>query len=419
MYQSLHTTVIGPSGRRIEIQIRTSEMDRVAEEGVAAHWRYKEGANKMDFDLSWVKDLVETQAYLVNPDEFIQSVKSELFPKEVFVFTPKGRLIRLAARSTPVDFAYSVHSDVGHQAIGAKVNGSIVPLSYRLENGDTIEILTSKNHVPSKDWLDFVQGTKARQKIRSFLKLQERDRSREVGQELLDKELKKFKATTRSMEKDGRLQEVAKQVGYAHYEEMYVDIGYGKLACKKIIGKLFPESLEEKTPEVSQLQRIFKHAAVSSKRLGVKVSGIDDMVVRFAKCCEPIQGDRIAGFITRGRGVTVHRADCSQVMSSDPQRKISVSWDESIKTDHRVKLIIISQDQRGLLAKVTKALTDAGGDIRAASIITTDTGKAEISFELSILDAKHLEKVTRAIEMVPGIIKVTRVQASKNSLEED
>lgn len=414
MYQSLHTTVIGPAGERIEIQIRTPEMNKVAEEGIAAHWRYKEGGSNQGFDLQWVRELVETQQYLVNPDEFMQSVKGELFPEDVFVFTPKGDLIRLPFQSTPVDFAYAVHTDIGHRTSGAKVNGLIVPLSFALSNGDTVEVLTDKNHVPSKDWLNSVRSTKAKQKIRAFVKSEEQTKARKLGEELLAKDLRRVKLSIKKMEKDGQLGKLAAELGYKSDQDMIAEVGYGKLSTTKIISKALPEESDVEAKlkrKTSPLQRIFQRAARASRqKVGVKVSGLDDILVRFAKCCEPLPGDRIIGFITRGRGVVVHHADCAQAYGMDPQRRVYVDWDVDIKSARRVHLTVNAQDQRGLLASVSKAITDKGGDIKSAQIKTDEFNKARIVFELELLDSLQLKNITRAIEMVPGVIKVERIR---------
>lgn len=413
MYQSLHTTVIGPEGQRIEIQIRTPEMHRIAEEGIAAHWRYKEGDAAPAFDLQWVKELVETQQYLRNPDEFIQSVKGELYPEEVFVFTPKGDLIRLSYGATPVDFAYAVHTDVGHRTVGARVNGQMVALDHALSNGDTVEVVTSKTHVPSKDWLRFVKTSKAKQRIRAFLKAEEHARSLALGMDLLSKDLRKVKMSLKKLEKEGVLQKVAEDMGLKTVGDLFAGIGYGRISSAKVISKLLPEDttvVEKLEVQPSPLQRIFQRAAaVSRDRVGVRVSGLDDILVRFAKCCEPLPGDRIVGFITRGRGVTVHNAECPHVLGSDVLRQIEVEWDSGVRAPRRVKITVHSQDQLGLLALVTQAITSQGVNITSAQI-KTERGKASISFELVITDAQQLQKIKRSIEMVPGVIKVERVR---------
>jgi len=425
MYQSLHTTVIGPSGQRIELQIRTPEMNRVAEEGIAAHWKYKENNVSMDHskNLHWVTELVETQQYLKNPDEFIQSVKSELFPDEVFVFTPKGDLFRLPFKSTPIDFAYAVHTDLGHQITGAKVNGQIVPLDYKLTNGDTVEIIKSKTHVPNKDWLGFVETSKAKQRIRAFLKMQERDRSQQIGHEILSKDLRKVKQSLKNLLSEGRILEIAQNMGLKSAEDLFAEIGYGKVSSTKVVAAVLPDAtdIEEKLQKkTSSLERIFQRAArASRKKVGVVVNGIDDMLVRFAKCCEPLPGDRIVGFITRGRGVTVHLANCAQVMQSDPQRRIDVSWDTDVKTPRRVRITVHSQDQMGVLANLTSAITTNGANIANAHVKTTQEGKAINSFEILVEDARQLENIIRSSEMVPGVIRVDRIRHLSASIDLD
>lgn len=413
MYQSLHTTVIGPLGERIELQIRTPEMHKIAEEGIAAHWKYKEGG-QTGFDLAWVRDLVESQQYLKNPDEFIQSVKGELFPEEVFVFTPRGDLLRLPFQATPVDFAYAVHSDVGHKTAGAKVNGQMVPLSYQLENGDTVEIITQTNKVPSKGWLDFVKSSKAKQRIRAFLKSEEQARSLALGMELLGKDLRKVKQSLKKLEKEGQIQKIADDLGFKTPGELYVNIGYGKVSTTKVLAKVLPEEVDvekQLQKKISPLQRIFERAARASRRkVGVKVSGVEDVLVRFAKCCQPLPGDRIVGFITRGRGITIHNADCAQVMSVDPGRKVDVQWDTEISAPRRVRLNVHSQDQMGLLAKVTQAITEHGANITSAEVKTTQVGKALIGFEFTVVESRQLDQIIRSIEMVPGVIRVERVR---------
>jgi GTP pyrophosphokinase len=425
MYQSLHTTVIGPGGQRIELQIRTPEMNKVAEEGIAAHWMYKEGQVSMDnsFDLQWVKDLVETQQYLKNPDEFIQSVKGELFPEEVFVFTPNGDLFRLSYKSTPVDFAYAVHTDLGHQTTGAKVNGQIVPLDFKLSNGDTVEIIRSKNHVPNKDWLNFVVTTKAKQRIRAYLKTLERERSEQIGMEILSKDLRKVKQSVKKLESDGKLLTVAQEMGFKSAQDLFAEIGYGKVSSAKVVATCLPDAvdIEEKLKkQTSSLERIFQQAARSSRnKVGVAVSGIDDMLVRFAKCCEPLPGDRIVGFISRGRGVTVHLANCAQVMQSDPMRRIDVSWDTDVKTPRSVRITVHSQDQLGVLANLTSAITTNGANIANAHVRTNLDSKAVNSFEIQVEDARQLQSIIRALEMVPGVIRVERVRHISTSIDLD
>ena len=306
-----------------------------------------------------------------------------------------------------------VHTDVGHRTVGARVNGQMVPLDHKLSNGDTVEVITSKNHVPSKDWLRFVKSSKAKQRIRAFIKAEEHARSMALGIEMLTKDLRKVKLGVKKLEKEGKLAEVAAELGLKSPGELYAGIGYGRLSTAKVISKLMPEDekVEEKLEaQQSPIQRIFQRAAQGSReRIGVRVSGLDNMLIRFAKCCEPLPGDRIVGFITRGRGVTVHYADCSQVLNSDPLRRVDVEWDTVVKAPRKVRITVASQDQMGLLANVTQAITANGANITSAQI-KTEHGKASIHFEMIIDDAHQLHRIKRAIEMVPGVIKVERVR---------
>jgi guanosine-3',5'-bis(diphosphate) 3'-pyrophosphohydrolase len=420
MYQSLHTTLIGPEGQRIEVQIRTPDMHRVAEQGIAAHWRYKETGEAHpegdSFDLHWVKQLVEEQKYMDNPDEFIQTVKGELFPDDVFVFTPKGDLIRLPYGSTSVDFAYAIHTDVGHHIVGAKVNGSLVSIDYKLENGDTIEVLTAKTQSPSRDWLNHVRSSKAKQRIRTFLKAEEQASAMALGMELLTKDLRKVTLNLKKLAKEGKLDSLAEGFGCTTPGELYIQIGYGKLPTSKVIAKLLPEKPDlevELNKQDSPLERIFQRAARASRqKVGVKVSGLENVLIRFAKCCEPLPGDRITGFITRGRGVTVHRMDCAQVLRSDPLRQIDVSWDDQTTAPRRVRLAVHCIDRIGLLSNVTRAITEHGANITSVQMKTVKPSKTLLYFELSIEDARQLNEITRSIEQASGVIRVERLKRS-------
>ncbi|MCB0321167.1 MAG: bifunctional (p)ppGpp synthetase/guanosine-3',5'-bis(diphosphate) 3'-pyrophosphohydrolase, partial [Bdellovibrionales bacterium] len=375
------------------------------------------------FDLHWVNQLVEEQKYLQNSDEFIQTVKGELFPEDVFVFTPKGDLIRLPYGSCSIDFGYAIHSDIGHHIVGAKVNGTLVSLDHVLENGDTVEVIMSKSQVPNRDWLNFVRSSKAKQRIRAFLKTEEQSRFLAFGMELLTKDLRKVRLSLKKLEKGGELERVASEFGLSSAGELYAQVGYGKLSTTKVIARLLPDEAEVERAlrqTSSPLERIFQRAArASRKKIGVKVSGVEDILVRFAKCCEPLPGDRITGFITRGRGVTVHRMDCSQVMRSDPLRQIDVSWDNEVSAPRPVRIIIHSLDHKGLLSDISRVITDSGANIFSAQVKTTTQGKAVIHFELSIDDAKHMLRLTRSIEQVSGVTRVDRITGSSASDDED
>ncbi|HEY5676741.1 MAG TPA: bifunctional (p)ppGpp synthetase/guanosine-3',5'-bis(diphosphate) 3'-pyrophosphohydrolase, partial [Myxococcales bacterium] len=337
MYQSLHTTVIGPRAERIEIQIRTAEMHRIAEEGVAAHWAYKEGGaagagpNAKDAaKFGWLRQLLEWQRDLTDPKEFLETVKVDLFADEVFVFTPKGDVKNLPRDATPIDFAYSVHSQVGERTVGAKVNGKIVPLRYKLKNGDTVEILTSPTSHPSKDWLTFVKTSRAQTRIRSFIRQVEHKRSLEIGKEVAERELRRYGVSLNRITKSGGLDEAAGKLGYKRGDDLLVAVGYGKVAPTQILQQLLPPEKLAATPPAeeptSRLTELFRKVARRPTG-GVRISGIDDVLVRYGKCCNPVPGDEIIGFITRGRGVTVHTRACDKVMSVDPLRRVDVAWD--------------------------------------------------------------------------------------------
>lgn len=422
-YQSLHTTVIGPQGHRIEIQIRTPEMHDVAEKGIAAHWVYKEssaGGNRAsndDFQFAWLKDLVESGKMLRDPVEFMSIVKEDLFPKEVYVFSPRGDVFALAAGATPIDFAYGVHSEVGHHCNGARVNGQQVPLSYRLHNGDTVEIVTSTNQSPSRDWLAIVATSKAKQRIRSWLKSEERVRSVAVGRELLAKDLRKVKFSLDKVIKDGSLGRIAEELGVKDHEILLAEIGYGKVTTAQVVAKLLPNDSDVESKlakEDSFLQRIFQRAAIATRdRTGVKVSGLDDMVFRFAKCCEPLPGDDLVGYVSRGRGVAVHVRGCPETLSLDAQRIIPVSWEDNVKTVRRVKLRVWGQDQVGLLAAMTQCIAATGANIVSAQVFTTPDGKAVNTFEVNVESSKQFQAITKGLEKISGVLKVERDKDKK------
>ncbi|MEK7704249.1 MAG: bifunctional (p)ppGpp synthetase/guanosine-3',5'-bis(diphosphate) 3'-pyrophosphohydrolase, partial [Myxococcota bacterium] len=327
LYQSLHTSVVGPAGERIEIQIRTREMHRVAEEGIAAHWEYKEGVklgDKSRHEFGWLRQLLEWQRDLDDPTEFLDTVKYDLFTDEVFVFTPRGEVISLTRGATPLDFAYAIHTEVGHHCSGAKVNGRMVPLRYQVKNGDMVEILTNPQQRPSKDWLGLVRTGRAKSKIRSYVRIAERERSRELGREMLERELKRYGVSLARVLKDGRLQQIAEDTRHKSVDSLFVALGYGRSTPTQIVERLVPG----KAPEVAQptlLGQIFRKVARRSTS-GVMVQGLDDVLVRFARCCTPLPGDPIVGFVTRGRGITVHAKSCSRAIATDPARRIEVTW---------------------------------------------------------------------------------------------
>ncbi len=414
MYQSLHTLVMGPLGKEIELQVRTKEMDDVAEEGIAAHWKYKEGEKSNGFDLQWIKSLVESQQYLKNPTEFIQSVKSELFPEDVFVFTPQGDLIRLPFESTPIDFAYAVHSDVGNTIIGAKANGGIVPLSYKLSNGDTVEVKCAKNQVPNPDWLFFVKSSKAKQRIRVFLRAEERARALVIGSDILSRELKKRNANMNQLSKSGKLLEVSQSIGFKSEGELFYQIGFGKVNLEDILQKLVPQTTAEKDKEIIQekestLSKIFRKASeVSRKKVGIKINGLDNVVVGFAKCCDPLPGDKIVGFISRGRGIIVHHKDCPEVLRLDPMRKVDVHWDDEANTCKNVSISVYGSDRIGLLVDLTKVVSTNNANTYKVVANVDEFKKARVDFELGITSSKQFEKIMKSLRKVEGVNRVER-----------
>lgn len=421
-YQSLHTTVIGPHGERVEIQIRTQEMHQVAEGGIAAHWKYKEG--KFDArsreNLEWVNRLLEWHKDLSDPNEFLETVKIDLFAEDVFIFTPKGEVKQLSHGATPLDFAYAVHTDVGNKCVGAKVNGKIVPLKHRLKSGDTVEILTSPSQSPSKDWLKIVRSSRAKAKIRSFIKEQERDRAHELGREILDKALKSFGHTLNRLEKSGDLLKVGEEFNCRAADEIYVGIGYGRIPVEQLIRQLLPnETLEQKIEAAKEedqsfLRRVFSASKRRSEaRNAIKVANLEDVLIRFGRCCSPLPGDSIIGFITRGRGVTIHTANCTKALDNDEERRVNVQWNivEKGTIRRHVKVRVVCLDQPGLLAVMSQAISACGVNIASANIRTTKDKKAIALFDVEVGDINQLHKVTSALEGKAGVISVERLRS--------
>ena len=413
-YQSLHTTVIGPYGERMEIQIRTRDMHRVAEYGVAAHWRYKqpggaEGGDGQRF--AWLRQMLEWQQQLPDPQEFLRSVKEDLFTEEVFAFTPKGDLLAFPLGSTVIDFAYRIHSEVGHHCAGARVNGKIVPLRYQLQSGDTVEIVTTANQQPSKDWLKLVKTPRAKGRIRAWVKAQQSSRSVAVGREILERDLGRHQLNLAKLRSDGTLRRVAEELGQKDEDTLLAAVGYGKVTAQQVLGKLLsPEELERRREKgEGRLQRLLRMVSRQTKS-GVQVSGVEDMLVRFGKCCSPLPGERITGFITRGRGVTVHTLDCPKVLESDPQRRIDVQWEDGKGTPRPVRVEVTCIDQPGLLAAMSKAISSAGINITRAQVHALGDRKAQNVFELMVASADELNRVMRSLGRVRGVMKVARVR---------
>jgi guanosine-3',5'-bis(diphosphate) 3'-pyrophosphohydrolase len=419
-YQSLHTTVIGTSGERTEIQIRTHEMHMVAERGIAAHWKYKEG--KLDSgtrdNVNWVNRLLEWQKDLSDPNEFLETVKVDLFSEDVFVFTPRGEVKELPHGATPLDFAYAVHTDVGHRCVGAKVNGRIVSLKHRLKSGDAIEIITSPTQNPSKDWLKIVRSSRAKAKIRAFIKLRERELAKLEGQDIFERGLKKFELSLPKLEKSGKMNEILKECGVHELEDLYVGLGYGRYQIDALILKLIPkEELEAQRAkwkaeeEESFLKRAVKSASKKSEaRNAVVVEGVDDLLVRYARCCNPVPGESIVGSITRGRGVTIHQANCPRALDTDTERRIAVSWNKTLTAPVKraVRIRVFSNDDTGLLALMSQTITGCGVNIASANIRTTKDKKAIALFEVEVGNMEQLSRVMSALESKKGVISVER-----------
>jgi guanosine-3',5'-bis(diphosphate) 3'-pyrophosphohydrolase len=413
-YQSLHTTVIGPYGERIEIQIRTREMHRVAEYGIAAHWRYKAPGDPgpdIDQRFAWLRQLLEFQQQVSDPQEFLRSVKEDLFSEEVFVFTPKGDLLNFPVGATIIDFAYRIHSEIGRHCAGARVNGKIVPLRYQLQSGDTVEIITTANQTPSKDWLKIAKTQRAKARIRAWIKSQQSARSVAVGREILERDLGRAHLDLATLRKDGTLARVLKELEVADENALLADLGYGKLTAQQVLAKILPEQELERRRERAEgaLQRLMRLVSRQSKS-GVRVSGVEDMLVRFGKCCQPLPGERIAGFITRGRGVTVHAQDCPKVLETDPQRRIDVQWENGKGTPRPVRVEVIGVDRQGLLAAMSKAISSTGINIAKAQVHVIGDHKAQNVFELMVGSIDDLNTVMRNLGRVRGVMRVTRVR---------
>ena len=411
MYQSLHTTVIGPFGERIEIQIRTWDMDKVAKSGIAAHWSYKEGLHldeKTTKTFSWIQNLVENQENFKNPDEFLENVRIDLFPDEVYVFTPRGEIKTVANGATPVDFAYLIHTEVGNQCVGAKVNGRIVTLQYELKTGDTIEISTSKKSHPSKDWLNFVKTVKARSRIRQWIKTQEKERSITLGREMCEKAFRKYRLNFNTLLKSEEMEKVVEHFSFKHVDDLIASVGYGKITPLQIIRKVEPKP-DEKEDSASFLDKIISRVKKKKPKTGVTVKGVDDILIKFGKCCQPVPGDSIIGYITRGYGVTVHRTSCVNAMKMSPERQIDVEWSVDIADTYPVKILVRSYDRVGLLADITANISKNGANILSANTETRQTKIVDSLFTIAVENTDHLNKVLSAIRKIKHIQDVRRI----------
>jgi len=416
MYQSLHTTVIGPLGERMEVQIRTEEMHRVAEEGIAAHWKYKEGrtadeATTDEDQFGWLRQVLETHQDMTDSHELVGAVKIDLFSEEVYVFTPKGEVKAFPRGATPIDFAYSVHTEVGHRCVGARINGKLVPLRTPLKNGDVVEVVTSAGQRPSKDWLKFVATSRAASKIRQWIKTEQREKSIELGKELLEKRLRKYGMSLKKALASRELAQAMQDLGYQSSSELLAAVGYGKLPPGQLVSRVVPPDLLKPEAE-SRATRLEQGGgpAVKKPTSAIRLQGIDDIMVRFAKCCSPLPGDPVTGFITRGRGITVHAADCPSVLQSDPARRVEVEWDLKKKVPHTAHIRIHSVDQKGVLAAVTNAVSACEANIVSANVQTSPDQKGVIVFAVSVEDVQHLNRVINALLKVKGVQRVERLR---------
>ena len=421
LYQSLHTSVMGPGGRHFEVQIRTEEMHRVAEEGIAAHWKYKEGRRGAEDDqrITWLRQLVEWQREMHDPGEFMSTLKVDLYPEEVYTFTPKGRVITLPRDATPIDFAYAIHSDVGNTCTGAKVNGRIVQLKYGLRNGDVVEILTQSGHLPSKDWLALVKTSRARNKIKHVINTTERVKAIEIGQKYLEREARRFGVALSGIT-EVQMNAVASDYGVSKIEDLHAALGYGKFSARQVLQKLAPDQVTPEVPQAAPGPEPSAGAAPVQRQPGsdqdliIKVKGIDDLLVYRAKCCNPIRGEAIVGYVTRGKGVAVHSLSCTNVQNLmyEVERKIDVEWARAASETFQVKLLIHTEDRPGILNQLTQALFGEQINIRSLEARGDDeraTDGAIIDVTVEVRDKKQLERVVSAVRRISGVRDIERI----------
>ena len=411
MYQSLHTTVIGPYAERMEVQIRTHEMHRVAEEGIAAHWTYKDGRGPEEArQFAWLRQLVELQQHVQDPQEFLHTIKEDLFTEEVYAFTPQGDLNNFPRGASVVDFAYRVHSEIGNRCTGARVNGRQVPLRYQIQNGDVIEIVTTDHQSPSKDWLKIVKTPKAKARIRHWLKEEQRERSVALGQELLDRELDRHATSLKELRKQRRLEPALQALGFGDEETLFAAVGYGQLTVRQVLTPLLPaaDETQREAADAATLDKLNTDGSAADAG-GVRVGGVGNVLIRFGRCCNPLPGERIVGVITRGRGVTVHTVACQRRLESDPQRHVAVNWDPGTDYARPVKIEVLSEDRPGLLTNMSKAISTVGLNIAGANVRTLSDRRALNVFEILVPSAADLRRVVRNLERVRGVVKVSRV----------
>ena len=412
-YRSLHTSVITDSGVPFEVQIRTPEMHRVAEQGIAAHWKYKEGRPFEETDVknfAWLRQILDWQQEVKDPHEFLNNLKLDLYPDEVYCFTPKGDVKAFPRNATPVDFAYHIHTDIGHQCVGARVNGIMVPLRYKLKNGDIIQILTSKGHRPSRDWLALVVTSRARSKIRNFLNVAEKQRSIEIGRKLLDKEASRAGLTLKQIMDSVSFLEVVKDYGGSKADDLFATVGYGKVFPRNVIARFVPGDKIDKPPGKGASLAQAVRRVLRGSQDKIKVNGMDDLMVYRAKCCNPIPGEPISGYITRGKGVSVHASNCANLLNLmlDNDRRIDVSWQGDQETKYDITLSVNVEDRKGIVADITSIIADINIDIRNLEAKTFEDQHASIDVTVAINNARELENIKRSLRSVDGVLDIVR-----------
>lgn len=416
-YQSLHTTVIGPYDNFIEIQIRTEDMDKVAQEGIAAHWAYKEGQKISGSDarvFQDLKNLVQSLQQVKDHREFLETVRGELYEPHVFVLTPNGEVRELPRGSSPIDFAYSIHTAVGDHCSGARVNGHLVPLKYRLEHGDIVEIITQKNKQPKRAWLQIVKTSRARSRIRQWLRKEEREKALPLGREICERELRKHNTTLKKLVKSGHIRHILHGLRCNSLDDMLVKIGTGAIKIQHLLQVLIPEELKEeeaKRKEQEELEKAVQEEPIARKSSGQEafdIEGVDGMLVRVSQCCKPVPGDEIVGFITMGRGVSIHKINCPNLKSTDPDRWMSVRWSGNIKTKHRSELLIRAENRKNILADISSSISHDDADIVSLNARTTSTNLAELEVLLEVSDLNHLQTLQQHLRQMPEIIDVRR-----------
>jgi GTP pyrophosphokinase len=421
LYQSLHTTVISENGTSFEVQIRTEEMHKMAEEGIAAHWKYKDGpvSAKDEERLAWLRQVVEWQREVTDPSEFLSALKIDLYPEEVYTFTPKGKVVVLPREATPIDFAYTVHTEVGHTCVGAKVNGRMVPLRYKLRSGDIVEIMTQTGHQPSRDWLTLVKSSRSRQKIKHWLNVHQRERAIEIGRKLVEKEARKYRVSIKDI-KEADFQRVAQDYGCARPEDLIAGIGYGKFSARQLLGRLAPAGAEahagiEAEAESSGLSNVMRRVFGANSANAIKVKGHDDLLVYRARCCNPIRGEEIVGYVTRGKGVAVHAKDCSNLLNlvGESERRIEVEWSHTPKDTQAqgfpVKLMLSCDDVPGMLKQITTVISDENINIRNVEARTANS-QANIDVVIDVEHLKRLEHIVNGLKKIRGVRDVQRIQ---------